>query len=65
MNDVLKGVIGKFVIIYLDDIVVYSKDQAEHYRHLQIVLQLLREHELYANLSYTSSATLWVPKGFV
>ena len=51
MNDVLKDVVGKFVIVYLDDIVVYSKDQAEHYRHLQIVLQLLREHELYANLA--------------
>ena len=31
-------VIGKFVIVYLDDIVVYSKDEAEHYQHLQIVL---------------------------
>ena len=51
MNDVLEDVIGKFVIVYLDDIVVYSKDQAEHYRHLQVVLQLLREHELYANLA--------------
>ena len=51
MNDVLKDVICKFVIVYLDDIVVYSKDQAEHYRHLQVVLQLLREHELYANLA--------------
>ena len=50
-NDVLKDVIGKFVIVYLDDIVVYSKDQAEHYGHLRIVLQLLREHELYANLA--------------
>ena len=37
MNDVLKDVIGKFVIVYLDDIVVYGKDQAEHYKHLQVV----------------------------
>ena len=51
MNDVLKDVIGTLIIVYLDDIVVHSKDQAEHYKHLQIVLQLLREHELYANLA--------------
>lgn len=51
MNDVLRNVIGKFAIVYLDDIVVFSKKRAEHYKHLEIVLQLLREHELYANLS--------------
>ena len=51
MNNVLKDVIGKFVIVYLDDIVVFSKDQAEHYKHLEVVLQLLREHELCANLA--------------
>ena len=51
MNDVLRDVIGKFVIVYLDDIVVFSKHQAEHHKHLQIVLQLLCKHELYANLA--------------
>ena len=53
MNDVLKDVISKFVIVYLDDIVVFSKDQAEHYKHIEVdnVLQLLRKHELYANLA--------------
>ena len=51
MKDVLGDVIGKFVIVYLDDIVVFSKNQAEHYKHLELVLQLLREHELYANMS--------------
>lgn len=51
MHDVLRDVIGVLVIFYLDDIVVFSKNQAEHYKHLEVVLPLLREHELYANMS--------------
>ena len=51
MNDVLRDVLGKFVPVYLDDIVIFSKTKEEHYQHLNIVLYLLREHQLYANLS--------------
>ena len=51
MNDVLRPVIGKFALVYLDDILIFSKNIAEHAEHLRAVLQLLREHELYAKMS--------------
>ena len=51
MNEVLRDVIGKFVLVYLDDIVIYSRNQDEHMQHLRIVLDLLRKHKLYAKLS--------------
>ncbi len=52
MNDVLGGVIGKFVLVYLGDIVIFNKNKAQHYKHLRVVLQLLREHKLYANCKF-------------
>jgi hypothetical protein len=39
------------VVIFIDDILVYSKSEAEHEKHLRLVLQRLREHKLYAKLS--------------
>lgn len=48
MNDVFRDYLGKFVVVYLDDILVFSKSAAEHERHLRLVLQRLREHKLYA-----------------
>jgi len=41
MNEVLKDFIGKFVIVYLDDILVYNRSKEEHMRHLNYVLQKL------------------------
>jgi len=50
MNQVFRPYLDKFVVVFIDDILVYSKDKEEHAHHLQIVLQTLREHQLYAKL---------------
>jgi hypothetical protein len=54
MNGVFKDYLDKFVIVFLDDILVYSKSKEEHEKHLRMVLQVLREHQLYAKLSKCS-----------
>jgi hypothetical protein len=51
MNKVFMDYLDTFVVIFIDDILVYSKSEAEHEKHLRLVLQRLREHELYAKLS--------------
>jgi hypothetical protein len=51
MNSVFMPELDKFVVVFIDDILVYSKNEAEHARHLHIVLQRLRDHRLYAKLS--------------
>lgn len=43
MNEVLKELIGKFVIVYLDDILVYIQSKEEHLRHLRLVLDKLQQ----------------------
>jgi hypothetical protein len=43
--------LDKFVVVFIDDILVYSKNKAEHAKHLHTVLQRMREHLLYAKLS--------------
>ena len=47
MNDVLFDYLDTFVVVYLDDIVVYNQTLSEHEMHLKKVFQLLREHKLY------------------
>ena len=54
MNGVFRDYLEKFVIVFLDDILVYSKIEEEHKKHLIMVLQVLREHQLYAKLSKCS-----------
>lgn len=50
MNNIFKDYLGKFVVVYLDDILIFSDTPEEHMRHLELVLQRLREHKLYAQL---------------
>jgi hypothetical protein len=54
MNGVFREYLDKFVIVFLDDILIYSKLEEEHEHHLRMVLQVLREHQLYAKLSKCS-----------
>jgi hypothetical protein len=51
MNSVFMPELDKFVVVFIDDILVYSKNEAEHAEHLHIVLQRLHDHRLYAKLS--------------
>ena len=51
MNRVFKPYLDKFVVVFIDDILIYSKSHVEHGEHLRIVLQTLRTHQLYAKLS--------------
>jgi hypothetical protein len=50
MNNVLKDFIGKFLIMYLDDILIFSKTKKEHLRHLTLVMSRLQEEKLLINL---------------
>ena len=51
MNLVFMTELDKFIVVFIDDILVYSKNKEEHDGHLHVVLQHLREHHLYAKLS--------------
>ena len=51
MNNVIHKYLDKFVIIFIDEILIYSKNEEEHKEHLKFVLQTLREHKLYAKFS--------------
>jgi hypothetical protein len=51
MNSVFMPELDKFVVVFIDDILIYSKNREEHVEHLRVVLTRLREHQLYAKLS--------------
>ena len=47
MNRIFKSYLDRFMVVFIDDILVYSKTREEHADHLRIVLQTLRDHQLY------------------
>ena len=50
MNRIFQPYLDKFVVVFIDDMLVYSKDKEEHEEHLRTILQTLREKQLYAKL---------------
>jgi hypothetical protein len=54
MNDIFRPFLDEFLIVYLDDILIFSKTREEHERHLRNVLETLRRHKLYAKASKCS-----------
>ena len=63
MNKVFMDFLEKFAVVFIDDILVYSKSRKEHENHLHLVLQRLREHKLYAKFS---KCEFWLGKvGFL
>nr|GFB34784.1 putative reverse transcriptase domain-containing protein [Tanacetum cinerariifolium] len=59
MNRVCKPYLDKFMIIFIDDILIYSNDKKEHEEHLKAILELLKKEELYAKFS---KCEFWIPK---
>jgi hypothetical protein len=57
MNEVLRSFIGKFVVVYFDDILIYSRSLDEHIEHLRAVFGALREARLFANLGKCTFST--------
>ena len=51
MNRVFRPYVDQFVVVFIDDILVYSKDAQEHEHHMRIVMEMLRENKLYDKLS--------------
>ncbi|GJU90920.1 putative reverse transcriptase domain-containing protein [Tanacetum coccineum] len=59
MNRMCKPYLDKFMIVFIDDILIYSKNQQEHEEHLKLILELLKKEELYAKFY---KCEFWIPK---
>nr|GFA02525.1 reverse transcriptase [Tanacetum cinerariifolium] len=59
MNRVCEPYLDKFMIVFIDDILIYSKDEKEHKEYLKEILELLKKEELYAKFS---KCEFWIPK---
>jgi hypothetical protein len=51
MNSVFMPELDKFIVVFIDDILIYSKSEEEHAQHLRVILQRLQDHQLYAKFS--------------
>nr|GEV14622.1 retrotransposon protein, putative, Ty3-gypsy subclass [Tanacetum cinerariifolium] len=60
MNRVCKPYLDKFLIVFIDDILIYSRNEEEHEEHLKLILELLKKEELYAKFC---KCEFWIPKG--
>ncbi|GJR20134.1 putative reverse transcriptase domain-containing protein [Tanacetum coccineum] len=59
MNRVCKPYLDKFVIVFIDDILIYSRNKKDHEEHLKLILELLKKEELYTKFS---KCEFWIPK---
>jgi hypothetical protein len=59
MNRVLMEYLDRFVVVFIDDILIYSKSESDHEQHLRLVLQKLRDNQLYAKFS---KCEFWIDK---